>query len=169
MSDFDAQTEPARKGGILASITAALAVLGGCLSLGAAVLVTFSVASRWLGYGGVPGDFELVQIATALSVFCFLPHTQWRRGNIMVDTFTLRLPAGVNRAIDAAWDFLLAAIMALLTYCLVLGTEEAISSGLTSMVLGLSIAPVFAVCTVLIAILSVTAVVTGLALLRNRS
>ena len=150
MSDLDAQTEPARKGRLLASITTALAILGGCLSLGTAVLVTFSVASRWLGYGGVPGDFELVQIATALSVFCFLPHTQWRRGNIMVDTF-------------------LAAIMALLTYCLLLGTEEAFSSGLTSMVIGLSIAPVFAICTVLIAILSVTAVITGLALLRSRS
>jgi TRAP-type C4-dicarboxylate transport system permease small subunit len=169
MSDLDARTEPARKGRLFASIATALAILGGCLSLGAAVLVTFSVASRWLGSGGVPGDFELVQIATALSVFCFLPHTQWRRGNIMVDTFTLRLPASVNRAIDAAWDFLLAGIMGLLTYCLLLGTEEAFSSGLTSMVIGLSIAPVFAICTVLIAILSITAVITGLALLRNRS
>jgi TRAP-type C4-dicarboxylate transport system permease small subunit len=169
MSDFDARRGFARRGGLFASITAALAILGGILSLGAAVLVTFSVASRWLGYGGVPGDFELVQIATAVSVFCFLPLTQWRRGNIMVDTFTLRLPTSVNRAIDAAWDFLLAAIMALLTYCLVLGTEEAFSSGLTSMVIGLSIGPVFAICTVLIAILSITAVITGLALLRNRT
>ena len=82
-----------------------------------------------------------MQIATALSVFCFLPHTQWRRGNIMVDTFTLRLPARINRIVDAAWDFLFAAIIALLAYCLMLGTEEAFTSGLTSMVLGVSIAP----------------------------
>jgi TRAP-type C4-dicarboxylate transport system permease small subunit len=169
MSDPAPQREPAGNGGLLASITTALAVLGGLFSLGAALLVTFSVASRWLGYGGVPGDFELVQIATALSVFCFLPHTQWRRGNIMVDTFTLRLPARINRIVDAAWDFLFAAIIALLAYCLMLGTEEAFTSGLTSMVLGVSIAPVFALCALLIAVLAVTAVATGVALLRNRS
>ena len=41
---------------------------------------------RWLGFGSINGDFELVQMGVALSVFCFLPLSQARRGNIMVDT-----------------------------------------------------------------------------------
>jgi TRAP-type C4-dicarboxylate transport system permease small subunit len=174
MSDFDPgpldpQAKPAHEGGLLSSVTRALAIVGGLLSLGAAILVTVSITSRWLGYGGVPGDFEMVQIATALSVFCFLPLTQWRRGNIMVDTFTTRLSPQTNRAIDATWDFLFAAIMGLLAYCLLLGTREAFSSGLNSMVLGVALGPVFAVCTLLVVLLSITAVVGGLALLRKRS
>jgi TRAP-type C4-dicarboxylate transport system permease small subunit len=168
MSEISDIPKSARDGGLLASVTRSLAILGGLCSLGAALLVTVSVTSRWLGYGGVAGDFELVQILTAVSVFCFLPLTQWRRGNIMVDTFTTGLPPRVIRAIDALWDFVFAGIMAVLAYCLMLGTREAFASGLSSMVLGAHLGPVFAVCTGLIVVLCVTAVATGLALLRNR-
>jgi TRAP-type C4-dicarboxylate transport system permease small subunit len=167
--ETDGPAKPADEGGLLSAATRALAILGGLLSLVAAILVTVSITGRWLGYGGIPGDFEMVQIATAVSVFCFLPLTQWRRGNIMVDTFTTRLPPRINRTIDAAWDFLLAAIMGLLAYCLVLGTREAFVSGLNSMVLGVSLGPVFAVCATLVLILTLTAIVTGIVLLRTRS
>ena len=60
--------------------------------LAAAIMVVVSVLMRWLIRYSVPGDIELVQIASALAVFCFLPLCQGRRGNIMVDTFTARLP-----------------------------------------------------------------------------
>jgi TRAP-type C4-dicarboxylate transport system permease small subunit len=161
--------EPARPGGLLASLTGALAILGGLFSLAAAILVTISITGRWLGFGGISGDFELVQIATALSVFCFLPLTQWRRGNIMVDTFTTGLSPRTNRTIDAAWDLVFAAVMGLLAYCLVLGTREAFTSGVNSMVLGVPLGPVFALCAALVVILSLTAIATGLALLRRRA
>ena len=51
--------------------------------------------------GSIPGDFELVQMATALAVFAFLPLCQAHRGNIIVDTFTTRLPRRVRNALDA--------------------------------------------------------------------
>ena len=94
--------------------TRAVAILGGCLSIATATLVTLSVLGRWLGFGSINGDFELVQMGVALSVFCFLPLSQARRGNIMVDTFTTWLPARVQRAIDAFWDFVYAGFMALI-------------------------------------------------------
>jgi TRAP-type C4-dicarboxylate transport system permease small subunit len=169
MSDPDMGTKPAHEGGFLSSITAALAIMGGLLSITAAILVTISITGRWLGLGGVSGDFELVQIATAISVFAFLPLTQWRRGNIMVDTFTTRVPPRVNAAIDAAWDLVLAAIMGILAYCLMLGTREAFASGVNSMVLGLSLGPVFAVCAALVVVLTLTCIATAFALLRNRT
>jgi TRAP-type C4-dicarboxylate transport system permease small subunit len=145
-----------------------LAIAGGLLSIAAAILVTLSITRRWLGFGPISGDFELVQVGVALSVFCFLPLTQARRGNIMVDTFTLRLRPETNRRIDALWDFVYAGFMALMAWCLMNGARDAFASGLNSMVLALPLAPVFTLCVILIAILALTAIATGLLMLRSR-
>ena len=147
----------------------ALAIIGGLLSVASALLVTTSVTLRWLGFGSINGDFELVQIGVALSVFCFLPLTQARRGNIMVDTFTTWLPLRVQRAMDAFWDFVYAGFMALTAWCLMNGARDALASGLTSAMLGLNLWPVFAATVLLILLLVVTAVDTALQLLRSRS
>ncbi len=152
----------------LAALTRAVAIAGGLLSIAAALLVTVSVLKRWLGYGPIPGDFELVQIATALSVFCFLPLTQARRGNIVVDTFTGWLPPRINRIVDALWDFVYAGCMAVLAWTLSNGAREAFGSHLSSMVLGVPLGPVFSLCVLLVAVLAVTALMTGLRLLRAR-
>ena len=141
-----------------------------CSRVAAALLVTTSVTLRWLGFGSINGDFELVQIGVALSVFCFLPLTQARRGNIMVDTFTTWLPLRVQRAIDAFWDFVYAGFMALTAWCLMNGARDALASGLTSMMLGLNLWPVFAATRAAHpARSSLTAVDTALQLLRSRS
>ena len=141
-----------------------------------ALLVTTSVVGRWLsglslgqslGLSSINGDFELVKMAVALSVFCFLPLTQWRRGNIMVDTFTTRLPGRVTRGIDAFWDFVFAGLAAVLAYTLSDGAREAYRSGKASMVLLLPEWPVLALCAALLAVLAVTALASGVKLLRN--
>ena len=147
----------------------ALAIVGGLLSVASALLVTTSVTLRWLGFGSINGDFELVQIGVALSVFCFLPLTQARRGNIMVDTFTGWLPLRVQRAMDAFWDFVYAGFMALTAWCLMNGARDALASGLTSAMLGLNLWPVFAAAVLLILLLVVTAIDTALQLLRSRA
>ena len=153
----------------VARVARALAIVGGLLSVASALLVTTSVTLRWLGFGSINGDFELVQIGVALSVFCFLPLTQSRRGNIMVDTFTAWLPLRVQRAMDAFWDFVYAGFMALTAWCLMNGARDALASGLTSAMLGLNLWPVFAATVLLILLLVVTAVDTALQLLRSRS
>ena len=153
----------------VARVARALAIVGGLLSVASALLVTTSVTLRWLGFGSINGDFELVQIGVALSVFCFLPLTQARRGNIMVDTFTTWLPLRVQRAMDAFWDFVYAGFMALTAWCLMNGARDALASGLTSAMLGLNLWPVFAATVLLIQLLVVTAVDTALQLLRSRS
>ncbi len=48
--------------------------------------LSVTLRSDLIGQSGVPGDFELVQMATAVAAFCFLPYCQLRRGNIFVDT-----------------------------------------------------------------------------------
>jgi TRAP-type C4-dicarboxylate transport system permease small subunit len=149
-------------------VTRWVAIAGGAISIATALLVTASVTRRWLGYGGINGDFELVQVGVALSVFCFLPLTQASRGNIVVDTFTGWLPARAQRAIDAFWDFVYAGFMALIAWCLMNGARDALASGLNSAMLGLPLWPVFAAAVLLVLLLAVTAIDTGVKLLRER-
>ena len=123
---------------------------------------------RWLGYGSINGDFELVQIGVALSVFCFLPLSQARRANIMVDTFTGWLPVRTQAAMDAFWDLVYAAFMALMAWCLMNGARDALASGLNTAMLSVPLWPVFAAAVVLIVVLVVMSVDTALQLLRRR-
>jgi TRAP-type C4-dicarboxylate transport system permease small subunit len=154
---------------LLLRLTAAVAIAGGVVSLAAAVLVTTSVTGRWFGYGSINGDFDFVQIAVAVSVFCFLPFTQARRGNIVVDSLTAKLPARTNRIVDAFWDLVYAAAAAVLAWSLFNGAREALANNLQSFMLGVPLGPVFVVCAALLVLLAATAVGTAIHLLRRPS
>jgi TRAP-type C4-dicarboxylate transport system permease small subunit len=147
-----------------------IALMGGVISIALALMVTLSVTlrSNLFKMGGIPGDFDLVQIGTAISIFSFLSLTQVHRGNIMVDTFTTRLPKSVNRVLDACWDFVYAGMMALLAWCLVAGTRETLANGTNSMVIGVPLGPVFAICAALFFLVALTAAYTGLKVLKAR-
>ena len=143
-------------------LTAVSAALGGLLALGVALLVCTSVFGRWLFYSPVRGDFELVRIATACAVFAYLPYTQARRGNIFVDTFTQRLPARVNAAIDGFWDLVFAAAMAACAYGLWLGAFDSRDSWETTSELQLQMWPFILFCAGQCALLALTAFATGI-------
>lgn len=122
-----------------ARIARVLAIAGGVVVVGLAGLVTLSVLMRWLGGQGINGDFEMVQMGLALAVFAFLPLCQAHRGNVMVDTFTTRLPPRMQSGLDALWDLVYAAFAGFIAWRLAIGAVEARTSGTTSMVLGLPI------------------------------
>ena len=168
MSDagVPAQREPHTT--LIERLSGAVAVTGGALSLAVALLVVVSVVGRRFFNAPIPGDFELVQMATAIAVFSFLPYCQARRGNIVVDSFTTRLPPRVNAVIDAFWDLVYAGMMGLMTACLAVGTLDHIRNGQTTMVLQFPIWPAIAVCTGLALLLTVVALATAGLLLRGR-
>ncbi len=147
-------------------LTGLCAVMGGFLTLAVALLATASVLMRWLFSSPIDGDFEYVKMATAVAVFSYLPYTQIRRGNIMVDTFTQWLPQSVVNVIDAFWDIVFAAVMAYLAYCLVHGTLSAFNSGETTMQRQLLIWPSIGLCAGLAALVAVAAFSTALRLIR---
>ena len=92
--------------------------------------------------GPVNGDFEMVQMATAIAIFTFLPYCQARRGNIVVDTFTSWLPRrALNACIDAVLGPRLRRHDGLLAACLVVGTLEHYRSGQTTMLLQIIVWP----------------------------
>lgn len=153
----------------LAVLTAQLALLGGIIVLSAAILVCVSVAMRWATSNSVPGDFELVQIAVALSAFAFLPYGQLRRSNISVETFTARLPPRVLAWLEATWDFSYAFVAAFIAWRLAVGAFETISNGTTTMISGIPIGWGIAAVAVMAGFLAITALVVGICRLGRRA
>ncbi|HRD76690.1 MAG TPA: TRAP transporter small permease [Hyphomicrobiaceae bacterium] len=149
--------------GPIAMLAERIALIGGLISLSVAGLVVTSVLGRWLFAQPVTGDFDLVQMGTAVSVFAFLPLAQARRSNIMVDTFTSWLPYRVQAAIDVIWDIVYAGMAALLTYCLVNGTIGEWRTGTTAQMIALPTWPAVAACALMCAILAIVALATACA------
>ena len=146
----------------------AVALLGGALLVALATLVTISVTLRsdLVGLAGVPGDFELVQMATAVAAFCFLPYCQLRRGNIFVDSFTMKLPLRVQHGLDALWDLVYGLVMALIAWRLSVGARAAFSTGENTMVLQLPSYLPIGLCAALAALVAAAALVSASRLLR---
>jgi len=165
MDEMGAKAEPSGFDRVVQGV----ALIGGALLIALATMVVVSVTLRsdLVGAAGVPGDFELVQMATAIAAFCFLPYCQLKRGNIFVDTFTLKLPQSWQRGIDAMWDVVYALVMALIAWRLGVGARAAFASGENSMVLQLPSYLPIALCAVLAALVSLTAFVSASRLLRT--
>jgi TRAP-type C4-dicarboxylate transport system permease small subunit len=123
--------------GPTARLGGALALAGGAVLLGVALLTCLSVARRWLTSQPVPGDFELVSIGSGVAVLGFLAWGTVRRTSILVDSFTGWLPRSATAAMDAFWMLVWAAVAALLAERLFQGARETLGSGTTTMVLGL--------------------------------
>jgi TRAP-type C4-dicarboxylate transport system permease small subunit len=149
----------------LQKLSERVALAGGILMVVVAVMVTVSVTLRspWIGGRGVPGDFELVQMGTAVAAFTFLAVCQARRGNIFVDTFTGWLPTQFQHALDAFWDVVYGLAMAVIAWRLLQGAVGEFSTGTTTMVLGLPTGYAIAACGVLAVLVSLVAFVGAFA------
>jgi TRAP-type C4-dicarboxylate transport system permease small subunit len=107
------------------------------LSVIAAMSVT-SIVGRALsgfGLGPVPGDFELVEIGTALAVFSFLPWCHLKRGHAVVDLLWPRYPAAMQRALLLAWDLLMLVVWTLLVWRMGVAMEDYRGNGEVSFIL----------------------------------
>lgn len=165
----DNETPAGDQRAVLAGITRPLAILGGLMVMAAAFVVMVSVVIRGSGLGAIGGDFEIVQMATALSVFCFLPYCQARRGNIVVDTFTNWLPLRARDLLDALWDIVYAVMAGIISVQLLRGAMDTIKSNTVSMVLGLPTGWAIGVASVLAAILCLVTLATAWTLIRRKS
>ena len=154
--------------GVVGRLSYAAALFGGCVVLGAGGLIAASILSRWLLSASIPGDVEMIQTATAIGAFAFLPFGQLSHSNIVVDTFTQRLPEKVCRWIDAFWDFLYALIALVLAWRLGVGASDALRSHTVTTVLGLPIGVFMFASTAFLLVLAAAATVTTSRLLRGQ-
>lgn len=114
------------------------ALLGGAVLVALVVMTCVSVVGRALtplGFGPVPGDYELVEAGIAFAVFCFLPMCQLRAGHATVDLFTSRLGQQPNRVLVAFWETVFAAALVLLALRLFSGFQGKLANGETTMFL----------------------------------
>ena len=75
------------------------AIVGGLVLCAITLMSVASITGRALigvGLGPVPGDFEMVEVGTALAVFFFLPWCYLKGGHATVDLFYMHLPKSMK-------------------------------------------------------------------------
>lgn len=102
-------------------LSRAWAVLGGVVLLAVMLMTVASVAMRALLGFPILGDYELVEIGTAVATFAFLPYCHQAGGNVAVDFFTERASARVKHGLGALGSLLLAAVALALLWRMALG------------------------------------------------
>ncbi|GHA43764.1 hypothetical protein GCM10008927_05620 [Amylibacter ulvae] len=112
-----------------------MAGLGGIIIFAAAFFVTLSVVMSNLGFGGIRGEFELVELACATCASLFLPLCQLNRGHVMVDVFTGWIPPATSERIDGLWMLIFAIGWAFLFWRLCIGLDEIHTYGDKTMLL----------------------------------
>ena len=117
-------------------ISAWFAVAGGFALTAMVVLVVISILGRALFSSPVPGDFEIVALGTAVAIFLFLPYCYMQKGNVAVDIFISRMPAGVQLAMDVLAATLFGVVAALFAWRSVFGLTDTVRNGDISMILG---------------------------------
>jgi len=117
----------------------AMAILGGALFIVEAVMSVASVLGRALFNLPVPGDYELVQMLSAMGIAMCLPYCQLKGGHVFVDFFTLWAPPALKRLLDAVAALLLAGSAFFLAWRIWEGMVDMREYGETSMVIALPV------------------------------
>lgn len=121
----------------LSAASVALALLGAAVLVAIAVLTVASIVGRWLVDQPIAGDVELVQLGTAAAIALFLPYCQLHGSHLVVDLFTARAGAHVNRRLDRMAHVAAAIVLALLAARAAAGVADLLRARETSMVLGI--------------------------------
>jgi TRAP-type C4-dicarboxylate transport system permease small subunit len=111
------------------------AAIGGIAMVIMTVISVVSIAGRVLIATPVPGDYEMVQILAAVSVFAFLPYCQIRGQNVVVDFFTVNASPRVRGLLDALGSAVYLAIAVVITWRLVEGGFDKWDYGEETMVI----------------------------------
>ncbi len=127
------------------------AILGGVILVLITLMIVTSISGRALvdfGLGPVPGDFELVEVGTAVAVFFFLPWTYLRGGHATVDLLYTYLPPKGKRAVMIISDLLMLALWLVLTQRLWEGLVERRQFFETTFILQMPVWWAYALCMV---------------------
>ncbi len=124
----------------------ALALAGGLVLLALTLMTCLSVLGRaGLTLSGmfdlpaifarlrpVRGDYELIELGSAVAVFAFLPWCHLSGAHARVDILTGRIPGWLDKALTLLWDALMLAAMGVICWRLFVGMQGKIASGETT-------------------------------------
>ena len=110
----------------------------------------------------VRGDFELIELGTAVAIASFFPYCQMVRGNVVVDFFTYRAHPRAKAVMAVFANLLFAALSLLITWRMTVGSEEFFSAPFkqSSMILKIPLWQGMMVVTAFMAFLSAVCVFT---------
>ena len=118
--------------------SAASAAFGGVALLTISAVTVYSIVGRalpdWPGlawWRPVRGDFELVEMGTAIAIFSFLPYAQITRAHVLVDVFTSGASPRATAAMAVPANLLLTGIAALVTWRMAVATASLMTSTYT--------------------------------------
>lgn len=123
----------------LTRLCSIFAGIGGVTLLAMMLMTVASVTLRTVIGKPIPGDYELIEIGSAIAIFCFLPWCQATGGNVLVDFFTQKASPTTTHLLEAFGAVLYLLIAALLTWRLIHGGLEMRQYGEQSMVLAVPV------------------------------
>lgn len=126
------------------------AIVGGLIVAMLSLMTVASIAGRWMSslplisdmaifdwVGPITGDYELVEMGTAIAVFLFLPYCHLRGGHVTVDLLVMRAPRCVQYLLAFLAEVLFLIVAAVMTWRLYHGMLDKQRYMETSMLLGI--------------------------------
>lgn len=108
----------------LAKMVRFYAISGGVTLIIAAVITVISVVKRALGAESISGDYELIELATGIAIFAFLPWGHMTGSHVRVDVLAARFGQRVFRGLGTVSDGLVMLISGVVLWRLYLGFAE---------------------------------------------
>jgi TRAP-type C4-dicarboxylate transport system permease small subunit len=121
-------------GAALSRLGIALAYCGGAIVTAIGVMSVLSIVGR-SALRPITGDFELVEIGTAVAGTLFLPYCQATGGNIVVDLFTLRAGERTRDRLDRFGSLLMAVMFLAVGWRAAVGSVDLYRTGESSMLM----------------------------------
>jgi len=122
---------------LLQRLCDASATIGGVVLVAIACVTVVSVIGRAFFSHPILGDVELVQLGCAVVVASFLPYTQFRRANIIVDFFTTGASEKTQSKLDAFGTLLYSLVLGLVAWRVAVGGIDIKANQETSMLMAL--------------------------------
>ncbi|WP_417228051.1 TRAP transporter small permease [Amphritea sp.] len=123
----------------IAFISRQLALVGGIIMILLALMTVASIIGRaFLGIT-VQGDYEMVEMGLAISIFLFLTECQLHKGHVIVDFFTLNMAKRKIYFLDAVGNLMFTLIAATLAWQMYLGGLDMFEYNEQTMILELPV------------------------------
>lgn len=123
-------------GRLLDTLCRLFAVGSGIVLILMAAMSLASIVGRTFFDRPIIGDYELVQVMSAIAISMALPFCQMAKGHVIVDFFTARCPKRVNRTLDLIAALLLAGAGFVVSWRVAVGMLDLRANGDASMLLG---------------------------------
>ncbi len=126
-------------GRALMAVTTWFAYIGGLVFIALVVMSVVSIVGRKLFSAPVPGDVEVLQMASAFASATFFAYCHMTRGDVKVDFFTANMTSGRRLVLDSAGSFLIGIVGALLAWRTWVGAMSLKEAGESSAILELPV------------------------------